>query len=264
MPFALSTKRRRSSISRKLACLPARCQHRTRRCPEHHRCQPPLPPSLDSTTTTTHHRATLGTIPRANKRLPARSQLRTVSPARLPPTSFVASQTPARYAEPRCSHTCDDTIQRNPTEHQRASFRGSLSLRNTAAPLYSKWTTGTHHLSPLHRNHHLEPPSTHTLRWRERGTMISLYVYPHMRCLLVARRSGAAIAGTSGAHHHTPPPHADRLCYPSRSSCSLSATLASANRAVCCASAKTLSLPPSLPPSESISRSARSSSTASV
>ena len=123
-----------------------------------------------------HHPATLGTVPRANKRLPARSQLRTVYPVRLPPTSFVASQTPARHAEPRCSHTCDDTIQRIPTEHQRASFRGSLSLRNTAAPLYPKWTTGKHHLSPLHRNHHLEPPSTHTLRWRERGTMISLYV----------------------------------------------------------------------------------------
>lgn len=223
VPFALSTKRRRSSSSISLVSCPARCQHRTRRRPEHHRCQPPLPPPSPHhhrNTTTTHHRATLGTIPRANKPLPARSQLRTVYPARLPPTSFVASQTPARYAEPRCSHTCDDTIQRNPTEHQRASFRGSLSLRNTAAPLYSKWTTGKHHLSPLHRNHHLEPPGTHTLRWRERETMISLYVYPHMRCLLVARRSGAAMAGISGARNITPPPHADRLCYPSRSSCS--------------------------------------------
>ena len=52
VPFALSTKRRRSSSISLVSC-PARCQHRTRRRPEHHRCQPPLPPSLDSTTTTT-------------------------------------------------------------------------------------------------------------------------------------------------------------------------------------------------------------------
>jgi hypothetical protein len=60
-------------------------------------------------------------------------------------TSFVASQTPARHAQPRCSPTCDDTIQR---KSQRASFRGSLTLRKTAAPLYSKWTTGKDDLRP--------------------------------------------------------------------------------------------------------------------
>ena len=41
-------------------------------------------------------------------------------------TSFVARQTPARHAQPRCSPSCDDTIQRIPTENQRASFRGYL------------------------------------------------------------------------------------------------------------------------------------------
>lgn len=134
VPFALSTKRRRSSSSISLVSCPARCQHRTRR-PEHHRCQPPLPPPSPHhhrNTTTTHHRATLGTIPRANKPLPARSQLRTVYPARLPPTSFVASQTPARYAEPRCSHT----LRRHNTKESDRASKSKLS----GIPLLAKYS----------------------------------------------------------------------------------------------------------------------------
>jgi hypothetical protein len=43
---------------------------------------------------------------------------------------------------------------------------------------------------------HILPPSlellcTHKLRWRERGTMISLYVYPLLCCPLVGPRGGA-------------------------------------------------------------------------
>lgn len=138
---SLSTKRRRISLAR---TLPACCQHRkpaalntiaANHFHSHslrHRQPPPTPPPPPQ-----HHPP-----PRHPRNLSPRQQTtpRQVSVANgiscaLTSTSFVARQTPARHAEPRCSHTCDDTIQRIPTENQRASFRGYLLAKDSRAAL---------------------------------------------------------------------------------------------------------------------------------
>lgn len=121
-------------------CLPACCQHRkpaalnTIAANHFHshslRHRIPPPPQ--------HHHPP----PRHPRNHPPRQQTtpRQVSVANaiscaLTSTSFVARQTPARHAQPRCSPSCDDTIQRIPTEHQRASFRGHLLAKDSRAAL---------------------------------------------------------------------------------------------------------------------------------
>lgn len=98
----------------------------------------------------------------ANKQPSARSQLRTVSPSRLLPVlcrSSDAGPTPSPTFPWNPATTQYKEIRSSTSEQASGNCAsGSLSLSKTAAPIYSKWTTGNHPTRP----HHLHHPWNHS------------------------------------------------------------------------------------------------------
>jgi hypothetical protein len=109
---------------------------------------------------------------------------------------FVASQTPVRH---------DLHVSLKPATTQYKGIRSSTKERAfgncVSGSIFCEKQPRRSTLSGrpgTAKRDHILPPSlellcTHKLRWRERGTMISLYVYPLLCCPLVKLRGGAVL-----------------------------------------------------------------------
>jgi len=161
---------------------------------------PPLPShaalNLHIIAANSHHNQTTTTARHHPEAFPADNQVATRSQLRTVLSCALAARplSPVRRRPGTLNHvSCEPATIRykeiRPITNEQASGNcasGPLFAKDSRAA-DSKWTTGKHHARPRYLDCHFRPLGIFTLRWRERGTMISLYVYPSMRCQVVIR-----------------------------------------------------------------------------